>query len=148
MWKILSYDFLDIDAEGTDRRSRKTSLQPQSNLLRPVLGLILHSLDSVMFLAITKDVIGRAEIMGLNLWPKNSQADTLVKHLLHLFCCQQYLCRQHRCQENHSKWRIQTSTIQKILKIRSLTCTMVSNRPTAAYFTNEHKSKWNSNIIL
>merc|ERR1711931_355071 len=28
-----SYDFLDIDAEGTNRRSRKTSLQPQSNLL-------------------------------------------------------------------------------------------------------------------
>merc|ERR1711931_492337 len=28
-----SYDFLDIDAEGTNRRSRKTSLQPQGNLL-------------------------------------------------------------------------------------------------------------------
>ena len=67
MWKILSYDFLDIDAEGTDRRSRKTSLQPQSNLLRPVLGLILHSLDSVMFLTTTKDVFGKAEIMAKKL---------------------------------------------------------------------------------
>ena len=52
-WGKLSVKkFLDIDVEGTNRRCRKTSLQPQGNLLRLVFGLILHSLGSHTFFAV------------------------------------------------------------------------------------------------